>query len=113
MEKNEAMKMTIGSTWNAKTTPNGPPLVPRGPNRNWLPTSAYPSIAFTPTPMALNTLPKSVRSTRMANRNCNPLPHNLENELALIRPLRRDAESVLHHVGSLFHAVFFGVVQAA
>ena len=59
MEKNEAMKMTIGSTWKAKTTPNGPLLAPSGPNTNWLPASAYSSMALTPTPMAWKTLPKS------------------------------------------------------
>ena len=32
MEKNDAMKMTMGSTWKAKTTPNGPLLAPSGPN---------------------------------------------------------------------------------
>ena len=56
MEKKEAMKMTIGSTWKAKITPYGPLLVPSGPNRNWLPTSAYSSIAFTPSPMRLKDL---------------------------------------------------------
>ena len=30
MEKNEAMKMMMGSTWKAKTTPNGPVLMPSG-----------------------------------------------------------------------------------
>ena len=32
MAKNEAMKMTMGSTWKAKTTPNGPLFAPSGPN---------------------------------------------------------------------------------
>ena len=40
MAKNDAMKMMMGSTWKAKTTPNGPALTPSGPNTNLLPASA-------------------------------------------------------------------------
>ncbi len=40
MAKNEAMKMTMGSTWKAKTTPNGPRLMPSGPKTKLLPASA-------------------------------------------------------------------------
>ena len=48
------MKMTMGSTWKAKTTPNGPLFAPSGRRRrNSLPASAYSSMAFTPRSMRL------------------------------------------------------------
>ena len=37
MEKNDAIKMMIGSTWKANNTPYGPLSMPSGPNRNAAP----------------------------------------------------------------------------
>ncbi len=81
MEKKDAMKITIGSTWKAKITPYGPPFVPSGPNRNWLPTSANSSMAFTPSPIRLKIRPKSVFSTSTAKANCKPMPHRIRRSL--------------------------------
>jgi len=77
------MKMTMGSTWNAKTTPMGPDLAPSGPNTNWLPASAYSSNALTPALATWKTRPKPVFSTTKAKANCRPRPQsNSEGRMA-------------------------------
>jgi len=49
-QKNEAMKITMGSTWKANTTPNGPVFTPSGRRRTGCRLGEL-SIALTPTPM--------------------------------------------------------------
>src|SRR5215831_3143479 len=41
------------------------------------------------------------------------LPHDFQDQLALIGLLRGDAESIFHHFGGFFHPVFAGVIDAA
>ena len=89
MAKSAAMKMMVGSTWNAKITeycaPSGPStavmmrghasLLPSGPNTNPAPTLAKSSRRLIPCPRAMKSCcPGVVLSTSSANSTCRLRP---------------------------------------